>query len=159
MDKEELYILGEDKQAARARIEQLGKEIQDLGPGFYDAFTQTSETWHDNAPFEALRDKQAVLFAEQQSLKAILSNAAISLPPQKKNTIGIGSRVTLCAANGKETTYFIAGDWASRTGEVVDDALVVSAKAPIARAMIGKRVGETVYFRADLKVLSVESRL
>jgi len=51
----QLIILDEDKKWAEARIAALDEEIQALGPEFYDVFNQSSETWHDNAPFDALR--------------------------------------------------------------------------------------------------------
>jgi hypothetical protein len=54
-----LYILEADKQWLNTRIEELEATIQALGPDFYDVFNQSSETWHDNAPFDALRDKQS----------------------------------------------------------------------------------------------------
>ena len=89
----ELYILESDKRWARERIAALEKEIQELGPEFYDVFNQSSETWHDNAPFDALRDRQAVLFAELSNLKAILRDSLPSTPRLKKSTVGIGSVV------------------------------------------------------------------
>lgn len=55
----ELIILDEDKKAARQRIAELEAEILSLGPEFYEVFNQSSETWHDNAPFDALRDRQS----------------------------------------------------------------------------------------------------
>ena len=57
----DIYLLPIDRAYAEARITVLEKEIQDLGPDFNDAFTQSSETWHDNSPFEAVRDKQSML--------------------------------------------------------------------------------------------------
>lgn len=62
--QKELIILDEDKEWMRRRIAELEKQIRDLGTEFYDALNQSSETWHDNAPFDALRDRQSVLAAE-----------------------------------------------------------------------------------------------
>lgn len=138
--QKELVILDDDRQYARRRVEELEKAIQDLGPEFYEVFNQSSETWHDNAPFDALRDRQSVLAAELQNLRTVLRNSAISVPKPKKNVVGIGSIVTL--ENGKR--YFIAGDWTPYAGQERDGALVVSAGAPLARAMLGKKVGAVV---------------
>ena len=60
----EVYLLPEDRVAAEERIAELEGLIQDLGEDFRDAFTQSSETWHDNSPFEAVRDKQSMYAAE-----------------------------------------------------------------------------------------------
>jgi transcription elongation GreA/GreB family factor len=138
--QKELVILDDDKIYARRRVEELEKEIQDLGPEFYEVFNQSSETWHDNAPFDALRDRQSVLAAELQNLRIVLRSSAISVPKLKKNTVGIGNVVTL--ENGKR--YFIAGDWTPHAGQEKDGMLVVSAGTPLARAMIGKKPGDEI---------------
>lgn len=135
--KHELLVLDEDKKWARNRIAEIEAEIMALGPEFYDAFNQTSETYHDNAPFEIVRDRQTLLAAERHKLKQILNNCAIKVPKPKKGTVGIGSRVTAAdPKTGKETTYFIAGDWTPHAGQIIDGALVVSRKSPIGIKLI-----------------------
>ena len=159
MRDRELYILQEDKQAAISRIAELEKEIQDLGPEFYDVFNQTSETWHDNAPFDALRDRQSVMFAELQNLKAVLKSAAVSVPKQNKKKIGIGAHVIIENIDlGKTHLYFVAGNWTYRTGQKVEDSIVISVDAPLAQAFVGKREGDTLNFRHTLKVHKIEYR-
>lgn len=134
MPQKELFILDEDKQWLHRRITELEQQIQDLGPDFYDVFNQSSETWHDNAPFDALRDKQSVMFAEYSQLKSIRQCAALSLPPSKKGLVNIGSTIIL---EGK--SYTIAGDWTPRAGKWLNDSLVVSAGAPLGVAVLGKK--------------------
>ena len=138
--REELIILDEDKAHARSRIEALQKEILSLGPEFYEVFNQSSETWHDNAPFDALRDRQSLLDAELQKLRQVLRDSLPGVPKTKPGTVGIGSTVEL--SNGKR--YFIAGDWTPHAGQIKNGAMVVSRKAPIAAALLGKKVGTTV---------------
>lgn len=135
----ELYILESDKRWARERIAALEKEIQELGPEFYDVFNQSSETWHDNAPFDALRDRQAVLFAELSNLKAILRDSLPSTPRLKKSTVGIGSVVTL--QHGDATRQLlIAGDWTPRSGATENNITVVSSQSPMGVELIGKKL-------------------
>ena len=140
--QKELLILDEDKVWARRRIAELDTEIQALGPEFYDVFNQSSETWHDNAPFDALRDRQSVLDAERHQLKGILRNSLPSIPGQPKGKIGIGTRVIL--DTGK--SYFIAGDWTPFVGQTKDGAMVVSRNAPLTQQLLGKRIGDKVIF-------------
>jgi transcription elongation GreA/GreB family factor len=157
MHNETLYILAEDKHAAQARMAELEKEIQDLGPEFYDVFNQSSETWHDNAPFDALRDRQSVLAAELQNLRNTLRRAAVSVPKPKKNIVGIGARVTVYnTALAKDFHYFIVGDWTYRVGEEIDGAVVVSAKAPLAQALLGHKVGYTAQFKHPLVITAIQ---
>lgn len=138
--KKELVILDVDKAHARARIAELQKQIQDLGPEFYEVFNQSSETWHDNAPFDALRDHQSLLDAELQRLRALLRDSVISVPKPRRGVVGIGSKVRL--QNGK--VYFIAGDWTPFAGEVKNNAIVVSRGAPLALQLVDKKVGAAV---------------
>lgn len=147
--QKELIILDEDKAWARQRIAELDAEIQALGPEFYDVFNQSSETWHDNAPFDALRDRQSVLDAERHQLKAILRNSLPSVPKQPKGRIGIGARVIL--DTGRK--YFIAGDWTPYVGQMRDDAVVISRNAPLAQELLDKKIGEKVSIGQHLSII------
>jgi len=150
---QDLYILDSDKVFARARITELETEIQALGPEFYEVFNQSSETWHDNAPFDALRDRQSVLAAELDKLRTVLRNAAISLPKQKKGTVGIGSTVTTTnLTTDKQTTYFIAGDWTPHVGNTNNGTVTISRRSPIGSVLIGKKAGDTVTFKHPIRI-------
>lgn len=150
--EEELVILEDDKVFARARIAELQKTILDLGPEFYEVFNQSSETWHDNAPFDALRDRQSVLDAELQQLRRILRNCSLGVPKAKKHRVGIGSTVEI--ESGKR--YFIAGDWTPHAGEQKDGAFVVSRKAPLGAQLLNKKVGDRVTFgKTDAAITAI----
>jgi transcription elongation GreA/GreB family factor len=136
----ELVLLDEDREYARRRIAELQKEIQELGPEFYEVFNQSSETWHDNAPFDALRDRQSLLDAELQKLRQILRDSLPGEPVKKSGKVGIGSAVEL--SDGRR--YFIAGDWTFRAGQLYGDAIVVSCQAPLAKELLGRRVEASV---------------
>ena len=157
IQQSQLYVLDEDKKWALQRIQQLDQEIVSLGPEFNEVLNQSSETWHDNAPFDALRDKQAALASELQQIKYVLNNTAPSIPSQVKSRIGIGARVTVYNKDlNKAELFFIAGDWTARSGEIIDGAKVISAKAPLARALIGKTTGEEVAFKHSMLIRSID---
>ncbi len=136
----EPYLLPGDRVAAEARIAELEQLIQDLGEDFRDAFTQSSETWHDNSPFEAVRDKQSMYAAELHQLRTLIRSSTLVAPKKKRATAGIGSLVTL--ENGKR--YFIAGDWTAKAGRHEDDVYWVSCHTPVAKAVIGNKVGKQI---------------
>lgn len=143
-----LYILDTDKLWLNNRINELEKQIQDLGPDFYDVFNQSSETWHDNAPFDALRDKQSVLFAEFSKLKVVRRDASIAMPKSKKGFVNYGSRVII---DGK--IYSIAGDWTPHAGTRLKDAIIVSAQSPLGKSALGKKAGDTTPFGIIEKII------
>ena len=150
--QKELIILDEDRRWAKRRIAELDTEIQGLGPEFYDVFNQSSETWHDNAPFDALRDRQAVLDAERQSLRVVLRNSLPAVPRQRHGEVGIGSTVWLEDGRG----YFIAGDWTPRAGCSKDGVVTVSCNAPLAIDLRGKRVSESTTGIHPNKIVTIE---
>ena len=141
-----LIILDEDKAWARQRIAELEAAILALGPEFNAAFTQTSETWHDNAPFEAVRDKQSVFDAERQQLAGLLKRSLTSVPKQKRGVVGVGSIVKLRTPKGEAKRFKIAGDWTPHAGKTIDDVLVVSRIAPITQELLGKKLESVTKF-------------
>ena len=104
--KHDVYLLPIDRQYAEERVLELEQFIQDIGPDFNDAFSQSSETWHDNSPFEAVRDKQSMYAAELHQLRTLIRTSTLALPKKKRGTVGIGDIVTL--DTGKR--YLLAGD-------------------------------------------------
>ena len=140
----EVYLLPEDRVAAEERIAELEGLIQDLGEDFRDAFTQSSETWHDNSPFEAVRDKQSMYAAELHQLRTVIRTSTLLAPKKKRGTIGIGDTVTL--SNGRQ--YKLAGSWTHKAGKHADGVYWVSSGTPVAQAVLGRRAGDEVAFAA-----------
>jgi transcription elongation GreA/GreB family factor len=138
------YILEEDKALAQKRIADIEREILEMGPAFHEALNQTSETWHDNAPFDALREKQAVLAAELQTLKETLSKSTTTLPEPEKQKVNIGSKVKLEDASKKSQHYMLAGHWTYRLGEFIGRHMIISCQSPLGASLLGKQIGETV---------------
>jgi len=142
---DEPYLLPNDRMDAEERIRELEELIQGLGEDFRDAFSQSSETWHDNSPFEAVRDKQAMYAAELHYLRTLIRTSTLVLPKKKRGTVGIGNIVRL--DNGAQ--YMIAGDWTPSAGRRSKNGVwCVSRNAPAALAILGKRVGDVVTFGA-----------
>lgn len=137
-----MYIVQKDKDYIRRRITEIESEIQAMGPDFEIAFNQSSETWHDNAPFDVLREKQHALAAERHKLRVLLAESPLSLLKPRKGRVGIGLRVVLSDGH----IYEIAGDWTPRVGQHDGDALVLSTQSPLAQHLLGKRVGDVVGF-------------
>ncbi len=145
----EPYLLPDDRVVAQTRIAELEQLIQDLGEDFRDAFTQSSETWHDNSPFEAVRDKQSMYAAELNQLRTLIRSSTLIKPKKRRGTVGIGSLVAL--ENDKQ--YFIGGDWTAKAGRRVDGIYWVSRYSPAATALLGKRVGEVVAIAGHEEVI------
>lgn len=132
-------ILADDLVLLDERVAIIKKQLQLLGEEFRIAVSQSSETWHDNAPFDEAVEKQAILNQELMRLNA-LRIESLKYEPKRSNKVQIGSKVVL---RGKRTLrILVCGDWSPR--KEVDSYRVVSYTSQIGLALIGASVGSTV---------------
>lgn len=146
----EFYILAKDLSWLDARIKELEQAIQDLGPDFYDVFNQSSETWHDNAPFDALRDKQSVLFAEYSNLRTVRQKARLYTPNNDNSVVSIGKYVNI-----GQKRFRISGDWTQDAGKTHNDTTTVSRQSPLAQEIIGKPIGTPTKYGIIEDIVSI----
>jgi len=93
----------------------------------------------ENAEYHAAREKQSFLEGRLAELEAKVGNAEVIDPPMSGDRITFGSTVRLEDESGKEFRYQIVG---SDEAEPANGR--ISILSPLARTLIGKRVGETV---------------
>lgn len=145
-------MLIEDLVLLEKRIEEIDRQLFALGEEFNEAVNQSSETWHDNAPFDAARDRQSILQYERTKLLEIRRNSTTHTVKNSK-LVDVGKTVEIQA--DKPIRIFIAGEWAGR--KLVNGATVVSSISPVAQMLIGKKVGDTVMLQNSRHaILSVE---
>lgn len=110
----------------------------------------------ENAEYHAAKDKQGQIEARIKELEYIIDNASI-ISGTKSSTIKIGSTVEIEYIDDKETeTYQIVG---STEADPFENK--ISNESPIAVAIIGKKVGETVSIESpngnyDIKIVSIK---
>lgn len=112
----------------------------------------------ENAEYHAAREQQSFIEGRIQELEAVISKAQVIDPVQFKgqNVVKFGAQVTIVdEETDEESIYQIVGDYESDT-----DSGKISMSSPIARALIGKAVGDTVNVRTpkgirDYEVLAV----
>jgi transcription elongation factor GreA len=95
----------------------------------------------ENAEYHAAKDRQGELAARMLYLESRISLAQVIDPESiASTTVGFGAQVTLLDTDSEEqVVYFLVGEDESdiRTGKI-------SIAAPIARALLGKAVGDEV---------------
>ncbi len=108
----------------------------------------------ENAEYHAAREQQGFIEGRILEIEAKLSTAQIIDVKQIENTgkVIFGTTVTLLNVKTDESvTYKIVGE------DEADIKLTkISVSSPIARAMIGKQVGEVIEVRAPEGVLEYE---
>ena len=93
----------------------------------------------ENAEYHAAREKQGFTEARINELEAKLGTAEVLEAPTSGERVTFGSTVRLVDGDGKETCYQIVGS------DEADPAKGrISIMAPLARTLIGKRVGDAV---------------
>lgn len=95
----------------------------------------------ENAEYHAAREQQSFIEGRIQQLEAAIGKAQIIDPATLSgNTVKFGATVTIVDENtDEEETWQIVGDFEADT-----DKKRLSISAPVARALIGKSVGDSV---------------
>ena len=137
MNKVPLTIRGAEK--LRDELKRL-KTVD--RPTVIDAIATAREhgDLKENAEYHAAREQQSFIEGRIQEIDGKLSNAEI-IDVAKLNAgdrVVFGATVDLCnEETGEETTYQIVGE-----DEADIKAQLISVASPIARALIGKNVGD-----------------
>jgi transcription elongation factor GreA len=93
----------------------------------------------ENAEYHAAREKQALTEARINELEMKVATAEVLDPPTSGDRVIFGSTVRLEDEDGKGARYQIVG-----SDETDPSRGRISIMAPLARTLIGKRVGDCV---------------
>ena len=93
----------------------------------------------ENAEYHAAREKQGFTEARIKELEAKVATAEVIDPPTSGDRVTFGSTVRVEDDDGKETIYQIVGSDETDPGRGR-----ISVMAPLARTLIGKKVGDSV---------------
>jgi transcription elongation factor GreA len=93
----------------------------------------------ENAEYHAAREKQAFVEARIAELESKLGAAEVIDPPTQGDRVTFGSTVLLEGADGKEYRYQIVG-----SDEATPADGRISVLSPLARTLIGRKVGDSV---------------
>lgn len=110
----------------------------------------------ENADYHKAKEDQSFLEGRIQEIEAILHNSVIIEETTNKETISIGSRVTIQEDGSPPETYHVVGPTEAdpRSG-------MISHESPIGRALMDKKVGdfaetETPGGKIRFKILKIE---
>jgi transcription elongation factor GreA len=129
----------------RAGYERLKEELERLKRVDRHAITRAIAEARahgdlsENAEYHAAREKQGFIEARINELEAKVGTAEVLDPPTSGDRVTFGSTVRLEDDDGKETRYQIVG-----SDETDPSRGRISIMAPLARTLIGKKVGDSV---------------
>ncbi len=156
MTKEIVYLTEEKKKEFEDELHQLKfvkrdeviKELQEA---------RAQGDLSENADYAAAREEQSFVEGRIQELEAYLDNVKIIESDCTKDSVVIGSVVKILDIDMDEEMIFrIVG-----SQESDPDSGKISNNSPIAKALLGEKVGKTVSVEAptsdyELKILEIE---
>ena len=99
----------------------------------------------ENAEYSAAKEKQRLIEGRIQDLEAVLSRAqVIDVPTIKSDVVRFGATVLVADEDDDtERSYQIVGDYEA---DIVKNK--ISLSSPLAKALIGKEIGDVAEFKA-----------
>lgn len=131
----------------QAGLDELKKEHAELNDVRRPEVVQRVSSARDqgdlseNAEYHAAREELSFIDGRIDELEELLKNVVI-IHDTKGSTIALGSNVTL-KVNGKDEVYSVVGEWEADPKE-----RKISHESPLGKALLGKKVGETVEVEA-----------
>ena len=150
------YLTSEGAERLRAELSQLkGQGREELAKRLRAAIQQGDLS--ENADYSKAKEDQAFLEGRIRELEYILHNAVIIEKPEGvQDVVTVGVQVTIQEEDYPPDTYMLVGakEADPRNGRI-------SNESPIGRALIGKKVGDTVVAQTPageirLKILKIQ---
>lgn len=124
-----------------------------------------TNSWHDNAEYDEVRDRMKLIDARYLPVVRILAEKAIGQYPELgEPAITLGSLVSITFESGESQNILVVGqvregvnmyqeEWLKDGRD--DELLVVSAESPLGMALAGCRPGETAVYTIKDRSISV----
>ncbi len=133
----------------RAGFDKLDAELKHLKtverPAIISAISEAREhgDLSENAEYHSAKEKQSFIEGRIKELEGVISLAEVIDPSKLSGTIKFGATVELVDEDtDEEKTYQIVGEY-----EADIESGKLNIKSPLARALIGKDVGDSVEVR------------
>ena len=154
LEQEKVPVLPFEVELAQRALLSHIKKQDDLGRQLGEAMNQSSETWHDNAPAEAIANSSKILEKTAGETLRIVNNSVVfSHEASEADGVTLGSLVSvLYDGDDDESHLYITGATRKITDEIeqslgnFDDLFVATITSPIGSALLGARVGDRVTY-------------
>jgi transcription elongation factor GreA len=150
MNKQQTFLTPEGHQKLEQELNHLRSvRRQEVARRLHQALTEGDIL--ENAELEDARNEQAFVEGRILILEGTLRNAVIIEEEGPRETVGLGSRVTVTERDGPLETYHIVG-----SAEADPTKGLISNESPLGQALMGRKVGETANVNAPDGVLIFE---
>lgn len=147
----------------------LHGELQDLGVAqsalsrlLGEAMQQSSETWHDNAPADAINHEGRILSARAEQIIATLGRVVVvGYPTADDESITLGTIVGIKYQGDDEVEHLLLTGVTRNAPHFSFDAnipgplQIVTAQSPLGSAILGHKPGDTPQYEVRDRMLCV----
>ncbi len=105
----------------------------------------------ENAEYDDAKNEQSFVEGRILTLEAMIKNAVIIQEGKHHNQIVLGSTVTVSEEGSEPETYYIVG-----SAEADPRQGRISNESPLGRALLGKRVGDSITINAPAGALTFQ---
>ena len=136
MTPKKIYLTEEGHAEIKKEFEELSKVRR---PEVVQRLSEARDQGDlsENAEYHAAREELSFIDGRIDELEEILKQVVI-IEDTKGGIIALGSKVTL-KVNGKDEVFSVVGEW-----EADPRAKKISHESPLGKALLGKKVGESV---------------
>ncbi len=105
----------------------------------------------ENAEYDDAKNEQSFVEGRILTLETMIKNAVLIQEGKHRDQVMLGSTVTIVEDGGEPETYHLVG-----SAEADPRRGRISNQSPLGRALLGKRVGDTVTVSAPAGMLSFQ---
>ena len=121
-----------------------------------DANNQSSETWHDNHPAQAINERSGRVAIRAQKLQGIMENAIrFNYPDPGSKMITLGSIIEY-RNEDSDNIVLLTGATSGPNSVAGTEYHMVSLQSPLGNAILGNEEGCEIAYKVGHKVLTME---
>lgn len=151
------FLLPCEVESINRRLEELGASQYALRSLLGEAMEQGAETFHDNAPADAINSQGYLISAEAASLIRVQERGTRIDYPRVAESAAIGNLVTIDYGDDTETVLLTGytRSIAPGTLEALGAEAAISAGSPLGFSLLEGQAGDTTSYEVDNRKLQV----
>lgn len=161
--EEKLPMLPFEHAMLRGELRDLGVAQSALSSLLGEAMQQSSETWHDNAPADAINHEGRMLSARAEQIIATLEKSVIvGYPEVDDESITLGMIVGVKYQGDVEIEHLLLTGITRNTPNFSSKACVprplqiITAQSPLGIAILGRKPGDAPQYEVRDRILRIE---